>query len=93
MVWTEKEKEMSSYQENEMKLKVIESMINFLMSNIQMRGFLPNGIVKADGQPDGKYLIGTAGEFYTLANTQGLETAAIELPEDIPSSTPVAELS
>lgn len=69
---------MASYQEMEVKINVLSDMMNFLMSNLQMQGFRPNGLLKSDGSPDGEVLRGSAGEFYTLVKRDHLETVPYE---------------
>ena len=82
---------MASYQTLETEVKVLRDMVGFLMSNLRMAGFRPNGLIRPDGMPDGQVLQGTALDFYRLAVQENLEVLNKPVLADTPSTPDVKD--
>lgn len=59
---------MASYQDIETRLLVVESKLDFVMKNFRMRAFKANGLLNADGTPQGEFMETDLLGLYHLTN-------------------------
>lgn len=64
---------MSSYQEIETRLNVVEDKLEFIMTSMKMRGAQPTGLLDQAGNPSFRVIEGTMLDFYRLAKAGGLQ--------------------
>lgn len=71
---------MPSYQDIEMRLKVVEDKLDFVMKNFHAKGFQGNGLVNPDGSPQGKVIETDLLGLYHLSR-QALKV--VEAPDEL----------
>ncbi len=59
---------MPSYQDIEQRLKTLEHKIDFAMRTMRMQAMVTNGVLDANGQPQGKVFNASLLEMYHLSN-------------------------
>ena len=73
---------MSSYQDIDIRLKVVEDKVKFIMTTCRMRGVVGNGLFDSNGNPTGKLIEGSLLDFYHLANQQEVEVVGVPVREE-----------
>jgi hypothetical protein len=66
---------MASYQDLDSRVKTLEEMLGFLMSNMRMTATVSSGVLGADGKPQpSKKFEGSLLELYRLSRAEALPT-------------------
>jgi hypothetical protein len=65
---------MASYQDIDIRLKTVESKLDFIMNMMYMKAMVPSKVLDSAGNPTVNTVEGTANELYRLASQLGAET-------------------
>ena len=64
---------MASYQDMESRLRTVENMLGFLMSNMRMTATVSSGVIGPDGKPvPSKKFEGSLLELYRISQAEAL---------------------
>lgn len=75
---------MSSYQDIETRLRVVEAKLDFIMNSLRMKAAKPNGLVNPDGTPSYTTFDGSLLELYHLSN----QLPVVNQDDDYPVNPP-----
>lgn len=64
---------MASYQDLESRVRSIEDKLGFVMRTFRMKAMVGNGLLNADGSPQGRTFDASLEELYHLANQMSVE--------------------